>query len=197
MEKWKYKAFAQKAFSAVPCGERLNYFCQKHVTRNYPLSFETFNGYYKGKVLGTIAKIERYSSAESYADKSYYEFGAGWELLAPIGLAKRLRLMRLYLVDIRELVRPELIRDTLQKYAKLLGESDPPVLPKRASKREAKQFLADNFNIHYSVQDAAKTSFADNSIDYVASRAVLEHVPQDSIGAILKESHRIVTGGGC
>ena len=190
--KWTHKALIQRIFSILPYGEKLNYFAQKHITHNLPLSYEAFKKNYEAKVLTTSKIIKRYSNTDEYHTKRYFEFGAGWDLLTPIGLRKVLGLGALYVVDVRELIKAELIKDTLSKYALILQEKTS-ITP---SKSDIKQFLADTLGIHYSLQDASNTSFAESSIDYIGSYAVLEHIPILSIKAIFKECYKILNGGG-
>ena len=54
-----------------------------------------------------------------------------------------------------------------------------------------------NFNIYYLAPfDARNTKINENSIDYCITNAVLEHVPEDIIYELLKETFRVMKKGG-
>lgn len=119
---WQQKAFIQKIFSALPFsyGVKLNFLCQKYITKGLPRSFEGFKGCYQGKVEKAFNSFKKYTNLKDFSSKSYFEFGAGWDLITPIGMSRK-GMGHTYIIDIRELIIPSLIKTTISQYDKLLG----------------------------------------------------------------------------
>jgi len=75
---------------------------------------------------------------------------------------------------------------------------------RKESEREAKQFLKQKFDrapesVEYTCLDGGTASLkelSDNSVDYIFSNSVLEHVRKDEMLPLLKECRRILTTGG-
>src|SRR5438874_3276416 len=103
---WKCKALMQGVFSAVPRGERLNYICQRFVARSLPVQGVVFDEYidFARQHLDFFCR----HGSRPLAEAAFYEFGAGADLRIPLtfrayGVSHQL------LIDIRPLLRPELI----------------------------------------------------------------------------------------
>src|SRR5213593_109586 len=125
---WKVKALLQGTFSLLPFGEPLNHFFQRYVTGSLPTS--------DAKCIGivSVAKqhidlVQRHRS-RSLDDATFYEFGAGWDLMIPLALYC-LGVDHQILVDIRKLLRVYLVNDTIAKFQRLAGELRLPRVPRR------------------------------------------------------------------
>src|SRR4051794_1889747 len=108
MPRWKAKAVAQQMFSRLPAGSRMNYAFQRHVTHGLPISSDEL----RAAVDTASAHVEglRAHSTIPIEAGRFFEFGAGWDLhiaqaLWCLGVNRQL------LVDIRPLLRPELVFD--------------------------------------------------------------------------------------
>lgn len=192
-----YKCYLQKFFSVIPGGEKLNFLFQKYVTKTYPLSDKVFI-----MVLNWAKKnfdiFTKYSQSPP-EDTTYYEFGAG-DLIHPIAMSL-LGMHTLYCLDIHQLVFPELLNDTISKLRRLRDKAPfdyslPEEIPQLTT-ANFRNILLKYFRIDYRAPlDAKDTDFQDGSVDFIACNATLEHIPEDDIGKILAECHRILKDGG-
>jgi len=109
---WKYKALLQSAFSVLPEGETLNYLFQRYVTKSLPSGERAvYRLVMKAKRHITSLQRHLYHPIEELA---FYEFGAGCDLIIPLTYYS-LGVKRQVVVDIRKLVRPGLVNDTVRK----------------------------------------------------------------------------------
>jgi SAM-dependent methyltransferase len=194
---FRYKNYLQRAFSAMPKGEAVNYLFQRYVTRSLPFSNEKF----LQKARQSKLHADKFHRYNTIADKdgSYYEFGAGWDLINPIALSMQ-GFKKLTCIDIRELIYPELVADTLKKLA--ANENALPFPIEDLSGLEldrdtVKDTLKNILGIDYRAPlDARATGMPDNSVDFIASNVTFEHIPQADIPPILTECYRILKPGG-
>lgn len=196
---FKVKAKLQNLFSVLPKGENINYFFQKHVTKSLPISDEDFVNKLKTVKLH-FDNYVKYSDRNDLKGSRYYEFGSGYDLVIPIGI-RALGFEQLTCIDIRELVFPELINNTIIRFNEMAGKiSDEFSLFEHIPNvygSNYKNVLSENFNINYKAPiDARDTGIESNSIDFILSNATLEHIPEVHIGDILKECFRILKPGG-
>ncbi len=192
---FKYKCVIQSIFSILPKGEVLNYIFQKKISKTLPPSTDVF-----------IEKVEtaysHYNNFEKYnqlkhRQGNYYEFGAGWTLTIPLTMT--LLGFEVYCVDIRKLIIPQLINDSLNKFS-----LNKDILPFKFDKdmsplnnNEVLKELHEKFKLKYiAPKDARNTGFEKNSVDFISSSATLEHIPKNDILSILKECYRILSPGG-
>lgn len=110
---WKYKALLQLGFSNIPFGERLNYLFQRYVTRSLPTSDAKFASIASG-AREHIEVLRKYLSRQ-IERATFYEFGAGWDLVVPLSFYA-FGVERQILVDIRNLLRVELVNNTIEKF---------------------------------------------------------------------------------
>lgn len=194
-----YKCYLQRLFSSIPKGERLNYFFQKHITQTLPVNDATFvkKMAVAKEHFDTFAKYVKVADIKNI---NYYEFGAGWDLINPIGLSL-LGIRKLCCIDVRELVFPELINDTISKLYSLkvnipFDYSLPEEIP-LVQKRNFKDILMTYFGIDYRTpKDARCTGIQESVMDLIVSNFTLEHIPKNDISKILQECYRILTKGG-
>jgi SAM-dependent methyltransferase len=194
-----YKCYLQRIFSSIPKGERLNYFFQKHITQTLPVSDE---GFIKRLAIAKehFDTFNKYTQSAGNQDTTCYEFGAGWDLINPIGLSL-LGIQTLHCIDIRELAFPELINDTISKLYKLKRQipfdySLPERMP-LITTCNFKHILMTYFGINYKAPvDARCTGIQEAVMDLIVSNLTLEHIPKNDISKILQECYRILKKDG-
>jgi hypothetical protein len=122
----------------------------------------------------------------------FYEFGAGKDLVIPLAFYC-LGVESQVLVDIRHLVREELVVDTLRR----LSSGDLDRSPVVALALEGLDERLATLGITYRAPcDARDTGLAEGSIDYITSTNTLEHIAEPDIRLILRESQRILSPDG-
>jgi SAM-dependent methyltransferase len=193
---WKYKATLQYIFSIIPFGEYMNYFFQTKITRNLPIREIKF----KEKLLLAQKHFENFQKYNSshLSEATFYEFGAGWDMAQPL-LFYTMGVDHQIIVDIRRLVRPELINNSIKIIEHLNEVFTFPRLPKThiKDKLDFESVFLKYYGIEYKAPyDARKTGLSDNSIDCITSTNTLEHIPANEIKAILKECYRILKKDG-
>src|SRR5688572_10109124 len=194
---WKSKAVLQLAFSIAPGGEHLNYLLQRHLTKSLPSSDAEF--------LASISFAKRHIEAlrrhyiGNLASAAFYEFGAGWELTIPLAFYA-LGVQHQTVVDIRNLLRPELVNHTIERYKALADDPEFVKTPNRhlgRQKGELQALLKESYGIDYRAPcDARMTNLESGSIDCITSTTAMEHIPTHDIRSILRECHRLLRDGG-
>lgn len=193
---WRYKALLQLGFSNVPFGERLNYFCQRYVTKSLPTS----NANLAGIVYCAKEHIDvfRKYGGRPLGSATFYEFGTGWDLTVPLAFYA-FGVERQILVDIRKLLRPKLVSDTIEKFQqlaldlKLLRKPDWFLDGGRTFIASLKKY----YGIEYQAPcDARHTGLDAGSIDCITSTNTLEHILPQDIQGILRECHRLLRDDG-
>ncbi len=195
---WKLRALAHLILSSVPFGERLNYVLQRHLTRSLPISDAQF------AELADIGKahadaFSRYGN-RTLAEATFYEFGAGWDLVIPLSLYA-LGVSRQILVDIRPLVRAELVNDTIAKFHRVPLTLPLLRTPKQLIESNDRRGICTALHRYHGIDyfaphDARRTGLPPASIDCITSTSTLEHIPPPDIRAILQECRRILRRGG-
>ncbi|OGI00449.1 MAG: hypothetical protein A2Y25_11915 [Candidatus Melainabacteria bacterium GWF2_37_15] len=173
--------------SCIPGGQELNYMLQRHFTKSLPVSKKKFLE--KAEMARKHYENFKKFSASPAGYVNYYEFGAGWDLISPLVLHS-LGVNRLNIIDIKRLIKPELVSDTIEKvYA---YKNDIELRPDNLI-----SVLRDKFSIHYEApKNAKQTGFDDDSMDFIASNVTFEHIPTKDIPAVLDECYRILKPGG-
>ena len=195
---WKTKALLKRAFAMLPYGESLNYQFQVHLTHNLPHSDQKF----RSMVLGAADHVENYRrhARHDLESAAFYEFGAGWALTIPLAFWA-LGVNRQILVDIRPLLKPELVNDAVARLEKGLSGISLPRRPARRVPprgwRECLNVLDREYGIFYRAPcDAGHTGLEPGAVDCITSTNTLEHIPGRDIAVILKECRRILKPGG-
>ncbi len=194
---WRYKALLQLGFSHIPLGERLNYFFQRYVTRSLPTTDAAFTS------VVSIAKKHIEVAQQYYrrplGEATFYEYGAGWDMIVPLAFYA-FGVERQILIDIRNLVKPDLVNDTIGKFQEMAYELPLLRVPARYIHSGHPNFLAllkEYYGIDYRAPgDARNTGLKAGSIDCITSTSTLEHIPLQDIPAILRECHRLLRDDG-
>ena len=200
--RWQAKAALMQVFSRLPLGQDLNYIAQRRVTRSLPSSdgkfIESFDQARKH-----LDALRRHSVAR-LQDAHFYEFGAGFELAIPLSFYA-LGAGSQVLVDIRKLLRVELVNETIKKLQGFSPEVPLCRMPGRLFDHDPSDghsddwinLLAECYGIQYlSPCDARNTRLETGSVDFVTSTNTLEHIPAADIGLILKECRRLLRKDG-
>jgi hypothetical protein len=196
--KWLLKAALQKAMSAAPHGEALNYAFQRRVTRSLPRSREALAEKFS-------AALAHYQAAVQYGDlpgppRTAYEFGAGWDLAVPLSLYM-LGVESQTLVDLRPLVRWGLVNHALDSLReatpRLAARAGRELRPPPPGRLQSRAELARATGIRYlAPRDARDTGLAAGGFALVSSTQTLEHIPGRDLPPILKECRRLTAPGG-
>jgi SAM-dependent methyltransferase len=195
---WKGKAALMRVFSTLPRGEALHYLAQRHITRSLPSSDEKFAEIFD-RAQEHLKALARHSITE-FKDTRFYEFGAGWELAIPLSFFA-LGVRSQILVDIRRLLRVELVNATLKKLKQMSRENGAlqvpgDLLPNGGGTRWIK-LLEEHYGIRYlAPRDARYTGLKDQSIEFITSTNTLEHIPPKDVELILRECRRILRRNG-
>ena len=179
--RWVAKAALQRGLGLLPQGERLNYLFQRHVARSLPAGESVFRRKF-ARAQQHLSAYEEYGPGTPPAEAVFYEFGVGWDLAIPLSYAK-LGVGRQLLVDIRLSARVELVNDSLSAL-----ELDGVRSLEELEERFGIQYLAP--------RDARATGLPDNSVDFVSSTDVCEHVPEDDLARIFRDCRRLLRPGG-
>jgi len=194
---WRIKALLQLGFSFTPFGEQLNYLAQRHVTRSLPLSDGEIR--HLATAAGEHLNIFGRYSAVPPAQGVIFQFGAGWELALPL-LFWAMGVEQQILIDRRRLLRPELVKHTLDRLhpmAAELGLGRQPGAFMAGNFTGATTVLRERYGIEYRAPaDAARTGIAPSSADFIVAFNTLEHIPEDAIVPIVLECRRILKDGG-
>lgn len=195
---FKYKSAIQSFYSNIPVvGENINYFFQRYICKSLPIKDIDFNYLYNEKIGRHYKNFMDYNKTGKSADQcNYYEFGAGWDLLAPIGFSN-LGFKSLSVIDIQDHVRYNEIKNTIRLFEEYILDDKSQLLHKKIKKRNFKEFLYDNFRIkYYAPLDAKNTKFDSESFDLIVSNVTFEHIPSKFVLPILNECYRLLTKGG-
>jgi len=195
---WQGKAALAHVFSMLPMGNDLHYFAQRRITRSLPSPDEKFVEIFNQAK--EHVEVLNHHGATSLETARFYEFGAGWELGIPLSfhaLGARLQVV----VDIRRLLRIELVNEILRKLQRMHCEvSEGQSLERFLDTNHSGQWidqLAEYYGIQYLAPcDARNTGLEGGSIDFVTSTNTLEHIPAKDIRLIFKECRRLLKRGG-
>jgi SAM-dependent methyltransferase len=104
------------------------------------------------------------------------------------------------LIDIRHLLKPTLVNDTIQKYLRMREHRDLLRKPNRHLPPEQGAFsvlLKNYYGIDYRAPcDPRHTGLESDSIDCITSTSTLEHIPIENLKSILLECYRLLRIGG-
>ena len=196
--KWLLKASSQKALSALPRADALNYLLQHRVTRSLPASDAAFRQKFT-YALQHFAAFREHSTTQP-SDAAFYEFGTGWDLVIPLAY-HALGVERQILVDIRPNLRFQLIADSVRKLerhrADLEREAGSPLRLPGDAQLSSRDDLERQLGITYLAPcDARDTRLPAGSVDFISSTLTLEHIPAPDIAAIFRECARLLRPPG-
>ena len=196
--RWLAKAALQRGLGFLPQGERLNYLFQRHLVHSLPAGEAVFGRKF-ARALQHRRAYEEHGPGTSAAEAVFYEFGVGWDLAIALSYAA-LGVGRQLLVDIRPSARVELVNDSLAAFERPWDELE------REAEQELRKLggpvsslgeLEERFGIAYlAPRDARATGLPAESVDFVSSTDVCEHVPEVDLAKIFRECRRLLRPGG-
>lgn len=179
---WIAKAAVQSVLARAPYGEQINHRLQRTVVSKGDHRFDD--------VIGSLENLSRHVSIK---DAAVVEAGTGWDGLPTIWLSAH------GAAEIHTYDHMPHLRLGLAKSAALtLLERYPQNarLEAMSSSASFDQFLASG-RIHYAAPaDATRTGLPEGSVDIYFSYAVLEHVPETVIDAMVAEARRVLKPDG-
>ncbi len=132
-------------------------------------------------------------------ESCYYEFGSGYHMFMPV-YASMKGFSDLRCLDVRRLAFKREVTRMLEVLNGLLKEGkldiglteDIPV----EIEGDLYNFLRQHFRINYfAPSDARTTGFESDSVDFILTNAVFEHIPSAIIPDVLKECKRVMRTG--
>lgn len=192
---FKIKCQIQKIMSLLPNSEKVGYYFSRYITKNLTPNNDRFllkvnEGFNHLQNFNQFNQIEK----NTY---NYFEFGAGWTLTIPIVISRMG--YKVNCIDIRKLVVPELIYDSINKFK--LNENNLPTfvnaLPSHIDKnKNILTNINELFNINYQApKDARNTGFPENHFDFISSTLTLCFIPKNDLKKILEECFKILKKG--
>ena len=174
---WRLKSLAFHVLSRLPFGSSVHGALQRHVTRRY------FHTVTPAALATPRFHVERFQALPS--GSVALEFGAGRNLLTSLMLSHA-GAARVYAIDLVRLATIEQVNGVIGQLKELV----PGEWPAIASFDDLERL----YRIHYQAPgDARATGLPDQSVDFICSTAVLEHIPEPDIRAILRECLRIAS----
>jgi SAM-dependent methyltransferase len=197
--RWVGKALVQQVVGALPRGHRVNAVLQQRVTGRLPRQGEVFVAHVAEHARHQRALIDLRPGCANSGVRAF-EFGAGYDLLGPM-VRWSAGVDAQTLIDLRPVLRLELVNDTLRKFHDWHAELEAAAaLPLRRPSAEPVTGLAEleeRFGIRYEAPcDATATGLPDASFELVTSTWTLEHIPPGEIVRILREMRRLLTPEG-
>ena len=193
--RWALKALTQQALSRVPQGERLNYVLQRRILGSLPASEEAFRRK-ANRAFQHFDAFAEFGPRTPIDEAVFYEFGAGWDLAVQL-VYWSLGVESQTVVDIRPILRIELVNDTLTKLERLRKESGRELRAAGPANLRGLDDLRDRFGIVYlAPRDARDTGLPAESLDFVSSTDTAEHIPEQDLLRILVECRRLLKPDG-
>lgn len=188
-ERWK-KRQREKNTLISRVYDRLHYYYRLHSAQ-----WEKFNNYDQ-HVTRPLTAFKKYGR-RAINQATYYEIGVG-EGGSLIGLSLA-GMHQIFGTDVNRLISKQNLITNLknyQKYAKKLGLTFPSGIG-QPNNTDLTQFLRDNLRIDYRAPyGAMQTDLPSNSVDYIGSFTVFEHIPKTELVTVLKEHYRLLKPGG-
>ena len=202
MPHWLIKSALQRAISLLPASHFWNELFQRYVTRSLDLTPERFEMRLDCCRIHLENFIElRPSRARDF---TACELGTGWFPVVPAGLFL-CGASRIWTFDIAPFLSRQRLKQMFgmfEEYERLgkLQKFLPRLLPKRLERfneiaRDVEtsepEKVPEQMEIYFEVRDAQNTGLKAGSIDLFVSTGVLEYIPRNILGNILREFRRI------
>ena len=198
------KAAVQKILSMLPYSHRWNEFAQRWVTHSLILDAD---GEFRDKLEACQQFTKYYQTAaqRTIEGAKIVELGTGFFPIIPIGLYLR-GASEIWSWDIVRLLRRDTFKRTLELFIQfkendLLEEILPGVEPERLRQlyelyeiadQRAPHEMLERLNIHAVIGDVRKSGLAPQSVDFVFSHKVLQHLSREDLRSVLIEFRRLL-----
>lgn len=207
---FKNKAMIFHVLEKMPMGDKVYYFMQKNLTKSLVMNNTKFMDAFSRKVVQHLKMIKLYGKTK-LCEATFFEFGAGWDLLAPIGFSMVGGVNNYICVDLNEFMHKKDILDTIKFYntnaaeiEQLLYTTETDSLCMERRKIKVKEnvddvrcFLRNRLNIDYIAPcNAGNTELKSNSVDYIVANTTLQHIPMEDVRRILTECLRLLKPEG-
>lgn len=196
--RWVVKAAIQNSLAYVPKGREINHLLQRKLTGSLPGDDEYFR--LKARKAGWhFGALERHVTRANGRVR-LFEFGAGWDLVGPL-IYYALGVDEQVVIDLAVNLKLDLVECSIRQYALLRSELETALGRPLRSLGDAvvrsTQELDDRFGIRYIAPcDASDTGLPSDSVDFVSSTGVLQHVPEQQLRPILEECRRLLRPSG-
>lgn len=198
---WYAKAALQGAMSQLRHPQKWNRLFQRYVSRRLSLNDDMV----ERKVSTAFRHLELIAAVtgDARAPGTMLELGTGWFPIVPAALTAA-GVQQVITVDSTSLLREEEVIASLEAVRRV-GPSYPGWDPSAASRIDDALAMPrgtsvvgrlDQLGIHAVVADARDLRVAPGSVDAFISNETLEHIPGDSIRAILSEFARVARARG-
>jgi len=199
MKKWILKALIQKMISFLPYSNRLNFWFQKNITKGVELNDEHFND----KLVHCFDHLQLLDNPDN---SICLELGTGWYPIVPIGLFLS-GVKKITSIDIDPLCNKERFLITINKfvewrktgrlenYLSNIDEKRWEILTNFSSQNSLVE-ITKKINLNLIVGDARRINLDNNSVDFICSNNVFEHIHVDIIEDIIIEFRRVLKLGG-
>jgi SAM-dependent methyltransferase len=196
---WKLKAHAMAVLSRVPGGRPTYHRLQRWMGTNRLDVRESL-----ARAAEVVEMIR--AAGRDPCRGTYLEVGTGWRPFLPF-LLHLIGAERIITVDINPWLSHPYAVETCAAFAGQLDalaerlQIDPELMRRRyevaATRTRDLHDLLSAFGVEYRCPaDARETGLPDQSVDYVCSSNVLEHIPPDVLLDIHRESFRVLKPGG-
>ncbi len=197
--KWIIKAIVQKTISIFPQSHRINYWFQKNITKGVNLTDQLL----VDKLNHLRKHAVTFQNINSQTPKTCLELGTGWYPIIPLGFYL-LGSDNIYTIDITNLLKLDNLKLAIKKLIEFKNISDYiqvddkrlEELQQISNSNQTMDQILKRLNITYLVEDARKLNLSSNSIDYIVSNNVLEHIKEEILIDILFEFKRIQSPNG-
>lgn len=202
MSIWLVKTFIQHLIGFLPKSHTWNIIFQKYITNGYYPKKNVFDG----KLACCQKHLDHYLefSGGQHSGFNALELGTGSWPVVPIGLYL-CGAESIWTYDIAPLLRRDILKKTLCLFhqaehtgslRKILNKARPDRIEKLKRLMQDVEGitpinLLQKLNIHICVGDARETKLHDNSIDFIFSTVVLEHISSDVLVGLLDTFKRV------
>lgn len=195
---WIVKALVQKAISSLPGREKINHFLQRHLTKNIPLNEDLFRRYVWVAQMHLLF-YERYNTTHPLSAAHFLEFGTGWDIQLPL-LYYACGVNHQICVDLRPLLQLDLVNHTLARLKAHQSDYEHIMGRRFRSFPEGQVHSLNDlsrYGINYKApMDMRQTDVPSESVDFISTTGVFEHIPEPEFPFLLKECRRLLKKGG-
>jgi len=198
MHPWMVKAGVQFVLAHIPYGEQVNHLLQRWKGRHSPSAVAM-------TVKNYAARVRALDQHKSMEHAVVLEIGTGWTPHSAL-LFYLLGASKIHTYDHVRHLRPSLVKLVVEsmtaqatEIADIIGRPHDLVLGRLRALRahdDMDALLAAAGICYHAPGDAGASGLADCSVDLIYSYAVLEHVSQDVLDRITKESKRVLKSDG-
>lgn len=206
MGSWILKAAFQKTLSALPYGERMHHYFQRHISKSLRIN----PAFFEDRLERCNFHLQAYKSLnEGNLPNKVLEIGTGWFPVVPIGLYL-CGVNDINSIDIKPLLKKQYLQETIDFFLTYMNTGKlSEFLPQTLQEDRVDQLsrLLDSSDFPF-VEICKKLNFQSicsheplealrgQRFDLICSNNTLEHVPKDQIERILKENRQLLAAEG-